>query len=47
MKIKYVPVLRYRREERKALISVKISKKIMPLLELVSERAAQKKTGNF
>lgn len=47
MKIKYVQVLRYRREERKALISVRISKKIIPLLELVSERAAQKKIGTF
>lgn len=47
MKIKYVPVLRYIREERKALMSVKISKKILPLLELVNERAAQKRTGTF
>lgn len=35
------------KRERKALISVKISKNIMPLLEIVSERAAQKKTGDF
>jgi hypothetical protein len=47
MKIKYVPVLRYRREERKALMSIKLSNKILPLLELVSERAAQRKTGSF
>lgn len=47
MKIKYVPVLRYIREERKALKSVKISKKILPLLELVNERAAQKRSGSF
>ncbi|MDD7794407.1 beta family protein [Clostridium sp. 'White wine YQ'] len=47
MKIKYVPVLRYIREERKALMNVKLSNKTLPLLELVNERAAQKRTGNF
>lgn len=45
--IKYVPVLRYRREERKALISLTISNKIMPLIEIVSELAAQQRKGDF
>ncbi|MDT8715391.1 hypothetical protein IAI10_01710 [Clostridium sp. 19966] len=47
MNIKYVPVLRYISEERKALISISSLKKTIPLLELVRERPGQKRTGTF
>ena len=36
--MKYVPVLRYRQEERRALSLVKLTPKIMPLIEIVSEK---------
>lgn len=45
--MKYVPVMRYRREERAALRSISLSNKIMPLIEIMKERANQKHTGGF
>ncbi|MED0759006.1 hypothetical protein P4S96_17775, partial [Aneurinibacillus thermoaerophilus] len=45
--MKYVPVLRYRKEERGALQSVQLSQKIMPLLEIMKEKAGQVRNGNF
>lgn len=44
---KYVPVLRYRREERGALRNTRISVKAMPLLELMKEKAGQFRNGDF
>ncbi|MEK4125689.1 hypothetical protein NSS60_01985 [Anoxybacillus sp. FSL W8-0382] len=35
---KYVPVLRYRQEERKAILSTAISNKMLPLIEIVTEK---------
>lgn len=45
--MKYVPVLRYRREERGALRTLNISDKTMPLIEIMKERAGQFKKGDF
>lgn len=45
--MKYVPVLRYRREERGALRSINFSKKTMPLIEIMKERAGQYRSGTF
>lgn len=45
--MKYVPVLRYRREERGALRSLKISDKTIPLIEIMKEKAGQYKKGSF
>jgi len=39
---KYVPVLRYRSQERKALNNNSISNKILPLIEVVSEKPTKK-----
>ncbi|OAB33134.1 hypothetical protein PMSD_15590 [Paenibacillus macquariensis subsp. defensor] len=44
--LKYVPVIRYRKEERGALLSVNLSNKIMPLLELMKEKPTSA-TGTF
>ncbi|WP_313799061.1 beta family protein [Cytobacillus sp.] len=38
MNFKYVPVFRYRAQERKALNSTLISEKILPLIEVVTEK---------
>lgn len=45
--MKYVPVLRYRREERGALKSTQLTQKTMPLLEIMKERAGQYRSGDF
>lgn len=45
--MKYVPVLRYRREERAALRSVKLTEKTMPLIEIMKERAGLVRSGDF
>lgn len=44
--LKYVPVLRYRQEERGALFSVNLTNKTMPLLELMKETPTSA-AGNF
>lgn len=45
--MKYVPVLRYRREERGALKTLDISTNTIPLIEIMKERAGQYKKGSF
>ncbi len=45
--MKYVPVLRYRREERAALRSVNLTEKTMPLIEIMKERAGLVRSGDF
>lgn len=45
--MKYVPVLRYRQEEKAALFSTKISSKIMPLIEIVKEIPNKRSQGDF
>ncbi|MBO8163907.1 MAG: hypothetical protein H0Z34_09365 [Brevibacillus sp.] len=43
----YVPVLRYRQEEKMALMSVRLSRKIMPLIEIVKEKPRANQKENF
>lgn len=45
--LKYVPVLRYRKEERGALKQVRLSSKTLPLIEIVKERPASNMKGDF
>ncbi|MGA5662768.1 beta family protein [Bacillus bombysepticus] len=42
MDFKYVPTFRYRSQERKALNSTSISNKILPLIEIVTEKPTQR-----
>lgn len=45
--LKYVPVLRFRQEERLALKSLDLSAKVLPLLEIVMEVPRAKKDAEF
>ncbi len=44
---KYVPVLRYRKAEIFALRNVKLSSKVLPLLEIMKEKAGLIRKGSF
>ena len=45
--MKYVPILRYRQEERAALRSLALTAKTMPLIELVKDKPNANMKGNF
>lgn len=45
--LRYVPVLRFRQEERAALQAVKLSAKVLPLIEIVQEVPRAKNNADF
>lgn len=47
LEAKYVPVVRYRQEERKGLKSLKLTSKILPLIEILREKPDNRKTSTF
>lgn len=44
---KYVPVVRYRQQERDVLSTIQVSEKVMPLIEIVAEKPNVKMKGTF
>lgn len=43
----YVPVMRYRQEERAALHNINFSEKTVPLIEIIREKPDSRMKGDF